>query len=150
METITARPPLHLWVVGILSLLWSGFGCYDYTMTRTQGAAYLGTMMPGIDGNAFMAYIDRFPVWVSAGWAIGVWGALLGSLLLLLRSRLAVPVFMLSLIGAIAGVGYQLAVPAEIPGLDSGANAVMPYVVLAIAAFLLFYARAMKARGVLN
>ena len=150
METITAKPPIHLWIVGVLSLLWNGFGCYDYYMTRTEGADYIQSMMPGLDGAAFMDYINNFPIWASIGWGLGVWGALLGSILLLMRSRLAVPVFMVSLIGAIAGIGYQLAVPAEIAGLDSGPTAFVPYVVLAIAAFLLFYARAMKARGVLN
>jgi hypothetical protein len=35
----TAAPtktPWHLWVVGILSLLWNAFGGYDYTMTQLR------------------------------------------------------------------------------------------------------------------
>ena len=72
------RAPMHLWIVGILSLLWNGFGCYDYFMTRTQGAAYINQMMHTTDGDAMMAYINAFPIWVSAAWGLGVWGGLAG------------------------------------------------------------------------
>ena len=30
------KAPIHLWIVGILSLLWNSFGGYNYTMTRTR------------------------------------------------------------------------------------------------------------------
>jgi hypothetical protein len=44
-----------------------------------------------------IACVDRLSVWMTAIRAIGVWGALLGTLLLLLRNRLAAPVFAVSL-----------------------------------------------------
>ncbi len=59
------------------------------------------------------------------------------------------PVFALSLIGAIVGIGYQVANPSGIGELSTGINSVMPYVIIAIALALFFYARAMKAKGVL-
>lgn len=34
-----AKRPVHLWIVGVLATVWNLFGCYDYFMTRTQGAA---------------------------------------------------------------------------------------------------------------
>jgi hypothetical protein len=150
METITAKPPLHLWIVGGLATLWNAFGCYDYFMTRTQGAPYIESMMPGLDGEAMMAYINSFPAWASAGWALGVWGGLLGSVLLLMRHRWAVIALGVSLAGAVIGIGYQLANPVGIAGMDSGFNAVVPYLIIAIAIALFFYARAMRARGVIN
>ena len=33
--------PLHLWVIGALSLLWNCIGAFDYTMTQTHNDAYL-------------------------------------------------------------------------------------------------------------
>ena len=60
-------------------------------MTRTQGAAYIESMMPGIDADAMMAYIDSFPIWVSFAWGLGVWAGLAGSLMLLMRHRWAAP-----------------------------------------------------------
>ena len=56
------RTPVHLWIVGILALLWNGIGCYDYLMTRMRNTDYFESMMPGTDPNAILAYIDSFPV----------------------------------------------------------------------------------------
>ncbi|MEQ1687727.1 MAG: hypothetical protein ABL874_04055 [Sphingopyxis sp.] len=144
------KTPLHLWIVGALSLLWNSFGAMDYTMTRTRGAAWIDQMMPQVDSAQFMAYIDGFPVWASIGWGLGVWGALAGSLLLLMRSRHAVAAFALSMVGALAGIGYQLANPVNIAEMTQGAAGMMPYVIIAIAAALLWYAWRQRASGVLR
>lgn len=29
--------PWHLWVVGVVAVLWNAFGCWDYTMTHLKG-----------------------------------------------------------------------------------------------------------------
>ncbi len=150
MEHAIVKTPVHLWIVGALALLWNGFGCFDYLMTRTRGAAYVESMMHTDDGEAIMAYIDAFPIWAAAGWGLGVWGGLAGAILLLMRHRLAVPVLLASLVGAIGGIGYQLANPSGIVELSTGVNAVMPYVIIAIAVALFLYARAMRIKGVLR
>ncbi|MEQ1724863.1 MAG: hypothetical protein ABL882_02930 [Sphingopyxis sp.] len=144
------KTPIHLWIVGIVSLLWNSFGAVDYTMTRTRGGAWIDQMMPGVDSARFMAYIDGFPIWASIGWGLGVWGALVGSLLLLMRSRHALAAFAASMVGALAGIGYQLANPVNIPEMTQGAAGMMGYVIIAIAATLLWYAWRQKAAGVLR
>jgi len=30
------KTPIHLWVVGILAILWNSIGAVDYLMTQTQ------------------------------------------------------------------------------------------------------------------
>ncbi len=150
MDNAITKMPIHLWIVGGLATLWNGFGCFDYFMTRTGGADYIESMMPAIDGDAMMAYIDGFPIWAAFGWGLGVWAGLVGSILLLMRHRWAVPVLGLSLLGAVIGIGYQLANPSAIVELSSGVNAVIPYMIIGIAIFLFVYARAMRIRGVLR
>ena len=150
MEHATEKPPIHLWIVGGLATLWNGFGCFDYFMTRTRGAAYIEAMMPKLDGDAMMAYINSFPVWAAFGWGLGVWAGLAGSILLLLRHRWAVAVLGLSLLGAVIGIGYQLANPAGIIEISRGASAMMPYVIIAVALGLFVYARSMRIKGVLR
>ena len=149
-QAMPARTPMHLWIVGILSLLWNGFGCFDYFMTRTKGAEWISQMMPGVNGEQFMAYIDTFPLWASIGWGLGVWFALVGSILLLMRNRLAVMAFGISLIGAVIGIGYQLMNPVDIPEMHAGFNGLVPYLVILIALALFLYARAQAAKGVLR
>ena len=144
-----AKAPAHLWIVGALAVLWNGFGAYDYLMTRMRGAAYVDSMMPGM-GEALVAYINSFPLWASFGWGLGVWMGLAGSILLLMRHRLAIIAFGLSLAGAILGIGYQLMRPADIPQMHQGFNAVVPYLVIVIALALYLYARSLRTKGLLR
>ena len=150
MDMETTRTPIHLWIVGGIATLWNGFGCFDYFMTRTKGAAYIESMMPTIDGDAMMAYINSFPIWAAFGWGLGVWAGLVGSILLLVRHRLAVAVLGLSLIGAVIGIGYQLANPVGIVEVSQGVNGMMSYIIIVIALALFIYARAMQRNGVLR
>jgi hypothetical protein len=145
-----ARTPAHLWIVGILSFLWSCVGAYDYTMTRMRDTDYLAKMMPTVDPNATLAWIDAFPVWAQFGWGLGVWAGLVGAVLLLLRNRLAVWAMALSLVGAVLGLGYQIVAAPPLAGAEGAMVALMPYVIILIALGLFLYARAMEKKGVLR
>lgn len=141
-----AKAPWHLWAVGVVSLLWNAIGANDYTQTRLRNMDYLESM--GFTEEA-MAYVDGFPLWADIAWALGVWGAVVGSILLLVRSRFAVISFALSLAGAILSNLYPLiSEPPE--AMQSSVATVMGLVIIAIAAALLFYARRMSAAGVLR
>ena len=52
-----------------------------------------------------------------------------------------------SLLGALVGIGYQIANPAGIIEISQGVNAVMPFIIIAIALGLFLYARTMRARA---
>ena len=140
-----ARAPAHLWIVGVLGIIWNGFGVYDYLMSKLRGADYLREM--GMT-DAQIAFAQSYPMWMNAVWAIGVWGALLGTLLLLLRRRAAAPVFMLSLLAYLLSLFYAfyLSNGREVMG-DSSA---MHVVVLAGCLFFAWYSRAMARKGVLK
>lgn len=147
-DTMQTRVPTHLWIVGGLSLLWSAFGCYDYLMTRMRDTDYLASMMPDVDPQAMLAYIDGFPLWAQIGWGLGVWLGLAGAVLLLIRNRYAVWAYGLSLVGAILGLGYQLANP--MPQLSGAMNMMMPIGIILISLLLFLYARAQDKKGVLR
>ena len=146
----TAKAPMRLWIVGALALLWNGFGCYDYLMTRMRNEDYFRSMAPDSDPEAMLAWVDGFPFYAQFGWGLGVWMGLLGSLLLLMRNRWAVPAYGISLIGAIVGLGYQFLNPPNWPGMGSGMSAIMPIVIIVVAIGLFLYARAMSNRGLLK
>lgn len=142
--------PVHVWIVGALSFIWSCFGCYDYLMTRFRNTDYIASAMPGVDPNAVLAWVDKFPLYAQVGWGLGVWMGLLGSILLLMRNRWAVWSYALSLLGAILGLGYQIALAPPLPGAhETPMMKAVPYVVILIALGLFLYARAMEKRGVL-
>ena len=149
-EAVSARTPAHLWIVGILSLLWNCFGAYDYVMSHMRDAAYIKASMPGVDPNAALAWMDSFPMYAKAGWALGVWGGLLGAILLLMRSRYAVWAFAVSMIGIVLSIGWQLTIAAPLPGADSGMAKVIPAIVIVIGLFMLWYSWSMEKKGVLR
>lgn len=142
--------PVHLWIVGILSLIWNGFGSYDYVMTRMRDTDYLASMMPDVDPAATLAWIDAFPIWAQFGWGLGVWLGLFGSVLLLMRSRWAVHAFAVSLVGAILGLGYQALMAPPLAGAEGPMYAIMPWVIIGIALALYLYARAQRLSGALR
>jgi hypothetical protein len=147
-QAVSARTPAHLWIVGALSLLWSCFGALDYLMSRMHNEAFFKAMMPNMDPAVAYSYMDSMPLYASLGWGLGVWGGLLGSVLLLARSRYAVHAFAASILGMVLSFGYQLFVAKNVPAEMQ--SPVMPAVVAVIGIALLLYSRAMSARGLLR
>ena len=144
----TVKTPWHLWLVGVLSLLWNGFGAFDFIQTTTRGEAYMRAA--GFD-DAMVAYYEAMPGWMYLPWTLGVWGAVVGSVMLLLRRRWAVPAFGLSLVGALISLIYgKLIDPPPPAPPELAAMSWMPIVILLIAILLFGYAFNMRKRGVLR
>jgi hypothetical protein len=136
-----AKTPFHLWIVGVLGLVWNSYGCYDYLMTNTRNAEYLTQFPPEM-----MQVIDAFPLWVMAAWAFGVWGAIAGSVLLLMRSRFAVHVFTLSLAGLIVSTAYQMTIDG--PGsIKTTSPDTITIVIWVVAIFFLWYSLNQRRMG---
>lgn len=137
-----ARVPAHLWIVGGLSLLWNAYGGFDYLMKQTANPAYLATFTA-----QQQAYFESFPPLMDGAWAFGVWGAVAGSILLVLRSSLAGIAFGVSIAGLLGSTFYQFAVlnpPAE---LMTTAMLAMTVAIWTVAVVLFYYARAMSNLG---
>lgn len=147
IATILVPPtaaPKHLWVVGILALLWNAMGAFDYVMTESRNASY----MSGFTREQ-LAYFYGFPAWVIACWAIAVWGGVVGSVLLLLRKRLAVPVFAASLAAMLMVTIYNFGLSDGLAIMGKDA-AMFSAVIFVVAVALLLYARWLARRGVLR
>ena len=105
---------------------------------------------PGPTAAAGENSISRaLPAWADAFWALGVWGALGGSVLLLLRSRFAFHAFAVSLVGLMGTTIYTLTsgMPAE---LNSAFSWIFTAVIWIVTILLAWYARRMTAVGVLR
>jgi len=136
------KAPWHLWTVGVLGLLWNAYGGFDYFMSKTRGDAYLASV--GMTPDQ-ITYFNAMPGWMTAVWAIGVWGALAGAVLLLARSRYAVPVFTASLVAYVLSLVYQYLVP--MPGGGNPAMMILQFVIFAGCVFFVWYAMRARARG---
>jgi len=141
----SARAPWHVWVAGVVSLLWNSVGAMDFVMTQTRNKAYMGGFTP-----AQLDFYYGFPVWVVAAWGIAVWGGVLGSLLLLLRKRQAVHLFLSSSVCMVLTDVYSFALANGL-NVMGGATALMfSAFIFVIGVLLLVYARSMCKRGVLS
>jgi hypothetical protein len=141
-----ARTPWHYWLVAAIAVLWNGFGAYDYICSNTQGDAYLRSM--GMT-EAQISYFHAMPAWMTGVWALGVWGAVAGSVLLLFRSRWALHAYVASLIGLLLSLVYThlMSNGGEVMGQQ---GVVMNAVITAGAIFFVWYAWRMTKRGVLR
>lgn len=142
----SGKAPWHLWAIGIIGLLWSAIGAFDYTMTESKNEAYMKAFTP-----AQLEYFYSLPAWVVACWAVGVWGGVVGCLLIVLRKRAAVPVLLASLLGAVLTFIHNIVLSNGLEVMGGGTSAVIfPLIILVISLGLWWYAKAMTKRGVLK
>ena len=144
-KTATSRrTPVHLWIVGVLSLLWNAMGAFDYLATQLRLEFYLRQFTP-----EQLAYFESFPAWAISGWAFGVWGAFVGSIGLLLRGAWSRWAFTASVAGMVVSTIYTF-------GLSNGAEmsgtggVIFMAVIWVVAILLLAYAFRQTKNGVLR
>lgn len=140
------RTPWHLWVVGVLALLFNAIGIVDFVMTMSQGAEYLA--QAGMTPEQTDHYL-KFPGWMNVVWAVGVFGAIIASVLLLLRRKLATTLFVVSLAAFVLNLlyNYVLSDGARTLGQQMAIASAVIFVVLVL---LTLYAWRMAKRGVLK
>jgi hypothetical protein len=141
------KTPWHIWTVGILSLLWNAFGAFDYLMAQTRNASYV-EMVPEEFRAQFLAYLDGMPIWAASSWALGVWASILGSFLILARSRHAVTAFVASIVGLAVNSAYTYLIAQTNLSMMTGTSAqLFTALILAVLLLLTWYAVRQRALG---
>jgi hypothetical protein len=143
-EEGSVRTPFHLWVVGVLALLWNLMGAFDYVASQFELEFYMTRFTA-----EQLAYHDAIPAWAVAGWAFAVWFALVGSISLLARKRCAFWLFVIAFAGMIVSSVYTLGMSNGIEVMGFGA-AIFTVVIWIVAIFLIVYSRAQSKSGVLT
>ena len=138
--------PRHLWVIGVVSLLWNAIGALDFSMTQMRNEAYLA---------AFTAeqldYFYGFPLWVVVAWGVATWGSLAGSLALLLRKSRAFILFVISFVAMMVTTLYNFVLTNGREIMGGGAGALAFTATIVVVGFLLIvYSRAMRRSGALR
>ena len=140
------KTPAHLWIVGAVSLLWNCVGASDFAFTMLNSEFWLAGFT-----EAQVTHFNSSPAWANAAWGLGTWGSLIGSVLLLLRSRHAMIAFLLSLIGLAGTTYYQFGMNFDkVTGLFGPMAIYVHIAVWAILIALILYTRRQIAAGVLR
>lgn len=142
--TTHPRTPTHLWIVGILSLLWNAMGAFDYLATQLKLDFYMSQFT-----EQQLTYFYGFPAWAVAGWAFGVWGAIAGSVGLLLRKRWALWAFLVSLAGMVISSIYTFGMTSGADMMSTG-EMVFSAVIWLVGILLAVYAWRQAKAGVLR
>ncbi len=140
------KTPWHLWLVGVVALLFNSIGVFDFVMSRAQGEGYMAQsgMNPGQ-----IAHYQAMPMWMIVVWAIGVFTAFLASILLLGRKRFAFPIFVLSLAAFLLNLTYTY-IMTDGGRVMGQQMAIASAVIAAVLVFLAWYSRTMIGRRVLR
>jgi len=138
------KPSLWFWIAGLAFLIWNVFGCYIYYIDRTlDDAAYAASY-----GEAMLAIRDQYPVWAISAYAIAVWSGLLAAILFLIRKKVAVPFFIISLIMAGLSFVWPTITP-EARAASGEAFWVMPVIVLTLGLVEVLVSRRKVRNGIL-
>lgn len=107
-------------------------------------------MLEGMMTPAQTEYFYGFPAWAVAFWALGVWGCFFGSIALLLRSRFAVWLFGVSIVGLLGTTIYERAFAVLPESLQTTGQNLFAVAIWVITLALFIYSSRMKRAGVLQ
>jgi hypothetical protein len=144
-QAAVARPDTAFWVIGVVSLIWYLIGLFMFYTGITATPEQLAEAMTPEQ----VAVVTATPAWAHAATAIAVLAGVLASILLLMRNKLAVPLFAISLAAAVVQDIYiffmsdSLAAFGKQPIIIQG-------LVLIIGAFMFRYSRSKRAQGLLT
>jgi hypothetical protein len=146
MADALTKTPWHIWLIGVIAVLFNAIGVFDFVMSMARGAEYQASA--GMTPEQ-IAHYQQMPGWMTLVWAVGVFGAFLASILLLLRRKLALPVFVLSLAAFLISLLYTYVLTNG--GAVMGRQmAITSAAIAALLVFFCWYSRFMAVRGVLR
>jgi hypothetical protein len=129
-------------LAAVVCLVWNLLGAADFTLTNLRWRPYLA-----LQPVATMAFVTHLPGWVVAAWGLGVWGSLVGAVLMVARVRHAAVAYGLSFAGAVASMTWEYSHGA---GALGGGFAPVAMVVLGAILVQAWFSRRMFWRGLLR
>lgn len=139
--TTSAAAPKWFYALAVVALLWNLMGVAAYVGQMTMSDEVMAAL-----SEAERALYETQPAWAVGAFALAVFGGALGSLLLLLRRRLAEPVLIASLVGIVVQFVYNFFIAKTMAIYGPGA-VIMPVMVIAIGVALVLLARHARAAG---
>lgn len=139
---VRQKPPSWFVAIAILLVLWGLAGCASFYFHVTYGA--------DMDPKATdwdRAFFAALPGWLNIVYAVAVGGGLLGSIALLMRSKLATLLYILSLIAVIVQFGYVLGATDLIAHKGAAATVPFPLFIAVVAVFQVWFAKRAERRG---
>jgi len=142
--TATNKPKTAFWIIAVIALIWNLMGVMAYL-----GQAYMTDEAKALLTEAEKALYDNVPIWVTAAFAIAVFGGVLASIALLMRKQIAKTLFLVSLIGILVQMIYNFFISAAMDVYGPG-EIIMSTMVIVIGVYLYLYSKKSIINGWLN
>jgi len=132
--------PVWFYTVAVIAIVWNAMGVM----------AYIGTVMMSAEDFLKMPEVQQsmqtaMPMWAKAAFAMAVFAGVIGSLMLLLKKSMAVPILIISLIAIIA---QQINFIILMKGFDFIGNPakIMTIMIIVVGFLLVWLAMSAKAK----
>jgi len=142
--TATNKPKTAFWIIAVIALIWNLMGVMAYL-----GQAYMTDEAKALLTEAEKALYDNVPIWVTAAFAIAVFGGVLASIALLMRKQIAKTLFLVSLIGILVQMIYNFFISGAMDVYGPG-EIIMSTMVIVIGVYLYLYSKKSIINGWLN
>lgn len=139
------KPTVWFWVLGVLALLWNLMGVAAYLME-----AYMKEEAMASYTEAQKEILITQPAWITAAYALAVFGGAMGCIALLFRKKWATPLFLISFIAVTARTGYFFFMTNTTELFDIVTGTVLPIAVIIIAGLLLIFSKIATERRWIN
>lgn len=137
------KPTSLYWLISIIALLWNCIGVVAYL-----SQAYMTDEAIKILPEENQLYFSNVPAWVTAAFAVAVFGGFLGSIGLIIRKKWAYFLFVISFLALIAQHVYNFFIQNYVE--MTGSQMILPIVTFAVALFLIYFSKQKSQQGILK
>lgn len=142
MNTITKPTPLY-WLISTVALFWNFMGIIAYL-----GQAYISDDALKMLPEENQLYFSNVPAWVTAAFAVAVFGGFLGAIGLIIRKKWSYFLFVISFLALVAQHVYNFFIQNYIE--MTGSKMILPIVTFIVALFLIYFSKQKSQQGVLK
>ncbi|MFY0625462.1 MAG: hypothetical protein JXR07_04150 [Reichenbachiella sp.] len=144
MSLETNKPPIFFWIFAIFALIWNLLGVQAYIAQVSMTPEDLAALP--IDERSLF---ENVPAWVTGAFAIAVFAGALGCITLLWKKAFSLYIFIISLIGVLVQLSYNLFMSKALEVYGPG-GFVMPIMVVIIGVALIWYTAKAEKEGWVN
>jgi len=138
MTSYLRKPRSLFYVISSMALVWNLMGVFNYLGQVLMSDEVLASLPK----DQQLLYQD-VPAWVTAAFAVAVFSGTLGAVFLLLKKKIASTFFILSFIGIVTQMSYGLLLDEKTDNYGP-LGLLMPLMIIAVGAYLIWYSKKAK------
>jgi len=140
-DELNGKPPTSFYIIGVVFLVWNIIGFMFYLQHAMMTPE---TVPEGVDAT-MLAFMEATPVWATSAYAIAVNVGMLACVMLLMRRSIALPLYVVSLAGALV-LDFDSFVLRDVVAIWGGGAYIVPSAVIIIGVVEIWYSRSVANR----